>query len=156
MRDIKGYEGLYAVTSCGKVWSYRSQKFLAPRINNKGYLRVLLSKDGYTKDFYIHRLVAEAYIPNPESKPVVNHLDENPLHNNLQNLEWATQKENMNYGNCQKKKSKAVYCIELDRVFDSQTAAAKEIGITKQAINMCVHGKIETAGGYHWKYAKRV
>lgn len=75
MRDIKGYEGLYAATSCGRIFSYRAKKFLKPRITKKGYCRVLLYKDGKGKDFYIHRLVAEAYLDNPENLPQVNHKD---------------------------------------------------------------------------------
>ena len=65
MKDIKGYEGLYAVTSCGKVWSYRRKIFLSPSYDNNGYLMVNLSVGGNVKTKYIHRLVAEAYIPNP-------------------------------------------------------------------------------------------
>lgn len=87
MKDIQGYEGLYAITSCGRVWSYKYKRFLIPYKNNKGYLLVKLTKDGYS----IHRLVALNYIPNPENKEQVNHKDEN-------NLEWMTNYENCHYG----------------------------------------------------------
>ena len=97
MRDIKGFEGIYAITSCGKVWSYRSKKFIKP-YEWKGYLKVNLYLNGQVKKCRVHRLVAEAYIPNPEGKPQVNHLDENKTNNNVNNLEWATAKENSNYG----------------------------------------------------------
>ena len=97
MRDVVGFEGLYAVTSCGKVWSYRSKKFLKPYIW-RGYLKVDLYQNGKAKKCRINRLVAEAYIPNPEGKPQVNHLDENKANNNVNNLIWATVKENINYG----------------------------------------------------------
>lgn len=83
MRDIPGYEGLYAATSCGKIYSYRAKKFLKPRITKKGYCRVLLYKDGKGKDFYIHRLVAEAYLDNPENLSQVNHKDEDKSNNSV-------------------------------------------------------------------------
>ena len=73
MKDIKGYEGLYAVTSCGRVWSYRRNKFLAPATIKSGYNYVNLYKDGKKKFCRVHRLVAEAYIPNPDNLPQVNH-----------------------------------------------------------------------------------
>lgn len=156
MKDIKGYEGLYAVTSCGKVWSYRSQKFLTPSKDKDGYLQLHLHKDGKRKDYKVHRLVAEAYIPNPENKSQVNHKDEVKQHNWINNLEWVTAKENANYGTRNirsvKNREKAIYCIELDKVFENQVVAAKEIGVTPSAINICLKGKTKTCGGYHWKY----
>ena len=106
MKDIKNYEGLYAITSCGKVWSYRRKKFLKPDINQGGYYRIGLCKNGEVKKYLIHRLVAEAYLPNPEDLPQVNHKDEIKTHNYLQNLEWCNSKYNQNYGSrnihCQK------------------------------------------------------
>lgn len=98
MKDIQGYEGLYAITSCGKVWSYKSKRFLMPYKHYKGYLLVKLTKDGIRKAYTVHRLVAEAYIPNPENKEQVNHKDENKANNCVNNLEWMTNKENANYG----------------------------------------------------------
>lgn len=153
MKDIKGYEGLYAVTSCGKVWSYRTQKFLSPS-NNRGYLRVeLYGSDGSRKKHSIHRLVAETYIPNPNNKPQVNHLDECKSNNCVSNLEWATESENTNYGTRNKKVSKAVYCVELDKVYESQSIAARELGLFPNNISRCCNGHLKTTGGYHWRYA---
>ena len=97
MKDIEGYEGLYAVTEDGQVWSYRSQKFLKPWIAN-GYYQVTLSKNGEKKKHKIHRLVAIIYIPNPDNLRDVNHKDENKLNNCLDNLEWLSHKDNSNYG----------------------------------------------------------
>lgn len=97
MRDIKGYEGLYGITSCGRVWSYRNKKFLKPG-NCQGYLRVVLCKKGEGQSFYVHRLVAEAYIPNPQGLPEVNHKDEVKSHNWINNLEWCDRTYNINYG----------------------------------------------------------
>ena len=90
MVDIYGYEGLYAVTEDGKVWSYKRKKFLRPADNGHGYLTVSLHKDGNKKTQKIHRLVANAYLPNPSGLPEVNHIDENRANNNISNLEWVT------------------------------------------------------------------
>ena len=97
MRDIKNYEGIYAITSCGKVWSYRNNKFLAPSISGRGYFQVNLSKNGKYRHYFIHRLVAEAYLENPNNLPVVNHKDLNKLNNALTNLEWCTQSYNVKH-----------------------------------------------------------
>lgn len=157
MKDIKGYEGLYAITSCGKVWSYKSQKFLKPASVN-GYLRVGLSKNNVREFYLIHRLVAEAYIPNPEGKPQVNHKDENKTHNYINNLEWATSKENCNYGTRNKRsvkeRSMPVYCVELNKVYKSQVDATRELGLSSGGISRCLKGTRQTAGGYHWKYVE--
>ena len=155
MRDIQGYEGLYGITSCGRVWSYRSQKFLKPNKHN-GYLRVELWKDGTRKVYFIHRLVADAYIPNPDHKPQVNHKDEDKTHNYINNLEWMTAKENNNYGTrtqrTSKALSKAVYCVELDKCFDSMKEAERQTNIHNGNISSCCKGNRKTAGGYHWSY----
>lgn len=99
MKDIKGYEGLYAVTEDGQVWSYRSQKFLKPyNKSNHGYEKVNLYKDKVSTTYCVHRLVAETYLPNPNNYPCINHKDENKLNNHANNLEWCTYKYNNNYG----------------------------------------------------------
>lgn len=151
MKDIIGYEGLYAITSCGKVWSYRSQKFLKPGIVN-GYLQVWLCKGGITTGKYIHSLVAEAYIPNPLGLTEVNHKDEVKNHNYINNLEWCDRNYNNNYGSRNQRVCKPVRCIELDRVFESVSQAAQEIGISISGISNCCRGRQKTTGGYHWKY----
>lgn len=150
MKDVIGYEGLYQVTSCGKVWSYRSKKFLKPRRKKNGYLQVNLCKDGKQKNYLIHRLVAEAYLPNPNNLPCVNHKDENKENNALQNLEWCTYEYNNSYGS----RNKSVYCEELNRTFDGARAAARELGLDNSGISRCCTGERKTCGGYHWKYAE--
>lgn len=100
----------------------------------------------------IHRLVAEAYLSNPYQKSDVNHLDENKKNNSLNNLEWATHKENCNYGVNTKKSGKAVYCYELDRVFASAMEAARELGLVNSSISKCCRGTLKQTGNYHWRY----
>ena len=107
MKDIRGYEGLYGITMTGRVWSYRRKKFLRPQ-KKSGYMLVGLRKDGKQKWFLIHRLVAETYIPNPDNKPQVGHIDENPENNCWDNLYWTTAKNNCNYGSHNEKISKAL------------------------------------------------
>lgn len=111
MKDIKGYEGKYAVTSCGKVWSYRRKKFLKPYIHGNGYPMVGLPHS----PVYVHRLVAEAYIPNPNGYTDVNHKDECKQHCWVNNLEWCTRKYNINYGTANKRRGRRVHQAAINR-----------------------------------------
>lgn len=154
MKDIKGYEGLYAVTKEGQVWSYRNNIFLQGRINRCGYKYVILSNKGDRKTVTVHKLVAEAFIPNPEGKPQVNHKDENKTNNNVNNLEWVTASENINYGTRTQRTRKRVYCVELDKEFDGVRVAAQELGLKHNHISYCCNGKQKTTGGYHWRYVE--
>ena len=94
-KDIKGYEGRYKISNTGKVYSCKSQKILSQHNWDKYYF-VQLWKNNKPERKKIHRLVAEAFIPNPENKPEVNHIDQNPQNNNVNNLEWVTRNENIN------------------------------------------------------------
>ena len=157
MKDIIGFEGLYAITSCGRVWSYRNQKFLKSSDNGKGYQKVNLhGADGKIKQMYLHRMVAEAYIPNPLGLPQVNHKDENKANNCINNLEWMTAKDNTNYGTGIQRQTNArkkpVLCIELNKEFDSATDAAIQLNLNKTHISKCCLGKQKTTGGYHWRF----
>lgn len=98
MREIKGYEGEYGVTENGWVYSYKRNKFLKPNDNGIGYLFVVLCHEGVRQQKYIHRLVAEAFIPNPDNLPEINHKDENKSNNCVDNLEWISHIDNLNYG----------------------------------------------------------
>ena len=105
--DIDGYEGLYQVSNLGRIKSFvkwdvynkyhYEERILKPFKNNKGYLEVSLVKDKIRSNKFIHRLVANAFIPKKQGKNIVNHKDFNPLNNNVENLEWVTQKENTIY-----------------------------------------------------------
>lgn len=156
MIDVAGYEGLYAITDDGKVWSYRKNIFLKPFLA-RGYFKVRLCKGEVNKQFLIHRLVAEAFLPNPQNLPQINHKDENKINNCVDNLEWCDAKYNINYGKHNekvgKKHRKKVYCVELDRVFKSIRLAAEEFNLSDSNIAKCCKGKYKTTGGFHWKYA---
>ena len=133
---------MYAVTSCGKVWSYKSKKFLTPVKNKAGYSIVCLHKDGEQKNYYIHRLVAEAYLPNPEGLPQVNHKDENKENNALPNLEWCDGSYNINYGSRNERAGKAiskalsipVFCEELNKTFSGARSAGRELSLSQSSI----------------------
>ena len=113
-KDIKGYEGLYQVSNFGRIKKIRFinnvcniEKEHLRKLNvRNGYYIIQLSKNGARKSHQVHRLVAEAFIPNIENKPFINHKDYNPLNNNVNNLEWCTQKENVNWSICNMKKRK--------------------------------------------------
>lgn len=147
MKDIIGYEGLYAITSCGKVWSYKSKKFLKPKKNNRGYLLVGLYKENKQRHFLIHRLVAEAYIPNPQGLETVDHIDNNKEHNYIGNLQWMTNKDNNSKEHCKK-----IQCVETGQIFDSVKEAANFVNRAGTNISKCLTGKNKTCAGYHWEY----
>lgn len=102
-RDIEGYLGLYQVSNKGRVKSLNynrtgKEQILKNILEPTGYYRVNLAKEGKWKHFTVHRLVCNAFIPNPNNLPCINHKDENKQNNSLQNLEWCTVKYNINYG----------------------------------------------------------
>lgn len=152
MKDIKGYEGLYAITSCGKVYSYKRKRFLKPFDNGLGYLKVFLCKDGKKKQHYLHRLVAETYLDNPNNYPQVNHKDENKSNNSVNNLEFCTVEYNANFGTRNERISKKIICLETGEKFNSLTEAA--IAINRSVVTLSNHlrGRRKTCAGLHWAY----
>ena len=148
MKDIKGYEGLYAVKSCGKVWSYRNKKFLKPDTHENGYLYVTLNRNGERKCCRLHRLVAEAYIPNLENLSDVDHIDNDKTHNYVNNLQWITHKDNI-----RKSQNKHILQFSLDGELIREWECASDVGIEVQSnIVTCLKGRRKTAYGYVWKY----
>ena len=114
-KPISGYDGLYEISNRGRVKSLffkngttfiKRDKILTPTDNGNGYLIVPLTKDGVKKNYYVHRLVANAFVQNPKGKRVVNHKDFNKMNNNSENLEWCTQKENVRYSARNMRKAK--------------------------------------------------
>lgn len=180
--DIIGYEGYYQVSSIGRVRSidrasdveYSNRKksnsrfkgrILRPSKNCQGYQQVILHKGSVGKSYRINRLVAEAFIPNPYNLPIVNHKDENPRNNRIENLEWCDYKYNANYGNCRNKMSKShmgkaknrkpIVCIETGDYFESSCEAERKIGIRARCIRHACSGEYKTSGGYRWRWATK-
>lgn len=151
-RDIKGYEGLYQVSNVGQVRSLRSNKILKPRNNGGGYLQVKLCKNGKEKFFYVHRLVAEAFLPNEDELPEVDHINNDKTDNRVANLQWISKVEN-----CRKKQSgwgipRRVICVETGEVFESVTAAARAFDRHENAMRRNLKGITQTCAGKHFKY----
>ena len=178
-KDIKGYEGEYQVSNFGRVRSLgmsfirndfkpytRQPRVMRPIKNYTGYLSVELHKQGYAKRYLIHRLVAQAFIPNEDCLPEINHIDEDKTNNCVDNLEWCTHKYNSNYGtradrikNTIKKTRKAIPVLMyskngvLLRRFEAINEAALTMNISCGSIVECCKGKRrKSAGGYIWKY----
>lgn len=169
--DIPGYEGLYQVSTYGRVRSLdhygffgknlvlHEGKILLPTVGNNGYAHVMLYPG--RKRVMIHRLVAEVFLSNPYGKREVNHKDENKLNNKVENLEWLTSKENANYGTRNERITKSkifkkVFMFDLNgnfiKKFESATAAAKDIGGKRGNIVGCCYNKQKTAYGFKWQF----
>lgn len=158
-KDVVGYEGLYQVSNMGRVRSFKRGKVrvLKPNTNKRGYLHVVLSKNNSLKTLRIHRLVAQAFLPNPNNLPQVNHKDEDKTNNIVTNLEYCDAKYNSNYGTRNEKISKIILQIDKNsnvviNIFPSTIAAEKQTGCKQQNICSCCKGKLKTTGGYKWKY----
>ena len=160
-KNIKCFEQ-YSVSSLGNVRNNKTGRILKPRKHTGGYVRVMLCKDSKHYDCYIHRLVAQAFIPNPKNLPEVNHKDEDKSNNFVENLEWCDRVYQMNYGTCNErmietqrktsKYSKPVKCVESGVVYISMHEAERETGISYTLICHSLNGRQKTAGGYHWEY----
>lgn len=177
-KPVVGYEGLYEVSNIGRVRSLgfpmrchnmkfvRRGKILSLSLSEFGYLRAKLCKDGLQKKYMVHRLVSEAFIPNPNNYPFVNHKNEIRHDNRVENLEWCTRLYNMRFGNCinkirethinNKKLSKKCAKCDLDgtilEMYPSQAEAARKNKLCQGRISSCCMGKAKckTHGGYKW------
>ena len=169
-KDIVGFEGLYEISSKGRVKSLEREidtkwgntrplkgRILKPQLDKYGYLYVHLFKDKKNYHKTIHRLVATAFIPNPNNYPQVNHKDEDKTNNCVENLEWCDNTYNINYGTRTEKaansKCKTVYQYDLEGNLVKKWNSLKEIPYNKGNISMCCNGKLKTAYGYKWSYA---
>ena len=163
-KDIKGYEGLYQVSTLGRVRSLprkngRGQqlkgKYLKPLKHKDGYLMVILSKGGVRSHKLIHRLVAQAFIDNSCNYEIVNHKDEDKMNNQVSNLEFCTIKYNVNYGTRNQRaidsRKKKVMCVETGEVFDSLKSVEEFTRVA--GVSDVLRGKQKTSGGFHWRYA---
>lgn len=178
-KEIKGYEGRYEVSNYGNVRSFlfyspkrkeyllrKQPRLLRQNNTHDGYKRVALSKEGKMKHITVHRLVAMAFIPNPDNAPAVNHKDEDITNNHVSNLEWCTNKYNSNYGTLRDRiknrlsanhhLAKQVVQMSLDgkdiETFPSTREAARHFGIRSECITRCCQGKYKQAAGFKWRY----
>lgn len=176
-KDIQGWEG-YQVSNWGRVKSCervvidtlgRRQPFketiLIPQNDNRGYLRVNLYKNKKMTHYLIHRLVAEAFIPNDDNLPQVNHKDEDKTNNHVSNLEWCDSKYNMNFGTAIQRRvesnSKRIYQLSRDgseilNVWKGAHEVERCLGWQRSSISACARGAYgyPTAYGYKWIYAE--
>lgn len=179
-KDIKGYEGLYQVSNLGRIKSlsryvdvregvkiHINERVKPHYINKKGYCQIGLCKDGIRKGFLVHRLVADAFIQNPQNKRTVNHINCDKSDNRIENLEWATYSENIRHAfsnnlidNSHSYDERKKPIVQLDKesgellnTYDSIGSAMRSIGKnTKNVIINCCKGRGHSAYGYRWLY----
>ena len=161
-KDIENYEGLYQISNKGRVRNSRSGRILIQKIKNtdsNSYRLIVLSKDNVKKCNSIHRLVAKAFLPNPNNLPCVNHKDENGENNIVENLEWCTHKYNTNYGTCIKrfseKNKKPILQIKDGTVineFSSAIEACEKYGFKRSCISECCRGRLKTYKCFQFKF----
>lgn len=178
-KDIEGYIGLYQISNYGRIKSLSRvrkgnkgapvivpEKILKQSKTKDGYLHASLNKNGNNKKNKVHRLVSKAFIPNPENKPCIDHINGDKTDNRVENLRWCTHKENMNNPlvldifksriGVKNGFSKSVIQFtkdnELIRKWDSMADVKRELGIDSSDISCCCSGKRKTAGGSKWKY----
>lgn len=173
MEEIEIWESLvflgypnYEVSNIGRVKSLKfgKERILKQGKMKNGYLFVVLCENGKRKLFYVHKLVAIAFIPNPQNIPIINHKDENKENNCLNNLEWVSYQYNNTYNNIHKKRGlktgktrkKTIQQYTKDMVFvkefESATTASTELNIPQSNITACCKGRLKTSGGFIWKY----
>lgn len=145
----------YHISSEGAVFNQYA-KPLSKQIDKDGYEYVLVRSNGHRKKFLVHRLVADAFIPNPGLLPQVNHIDGNKRNNRVSNLEWVTNSENQIHsryilGNQTGFKDTPVVCVETGTIYKSTRDAWRDTGVCYSHISECANGKRKTAGSYHWK-----
>lgn len=174
-KDIKEYEGEYEISNLGRVRSlnYRRtgmKKVLKPINHPRGYLSVILYKNKKSKEFCIHRLVAETFIENLSNKPQVNHKDGNKHNNTINNLEWVTASKNEKHAwkiglktdehikKIAQNNSKPILQYDLNnkllKEWGSISEASRDLNIKQSGISSCCRKVVKTSGGYIWKYKK--
>ena len=180
-RPIDGYDGKYLVSDTGLIYSNIKNKVLKPNVHKNGYMSVELFKNKQSKRILIHRIVAQTFLNNPNHYPIVNHKDEDPSNNHVDNLEWCTYKYNVNYGNAPLKKkqnmtvtdkirknlllgakSRRIPILQYDELgnyvgrYDSVAEAGRKTNTNVTHISEVCKNKRKSAGGYHWQYERSV
>ncbi len=168
-KDIDGYNGYYQVSNQGRVKNAERGTILKQQISRFGYKRVKLFKGNKGKDYAVHRLVAQAFIDNPEGKPCVNHINFDKTCNAVENLEWCTYEENNKWSMangrkamrpewlekiCKTRKTKAVVGTNIktgEKVYFNSIRATKEIGADPSDVSRCCRGLSGSSGGYYWE-----
>lgn len=187
-KDIKGYEGDYQVSNMGNVRSLRFNnngpdkkgsgvRNLKLILNSVGYYVVSLYKNKILSRHFVHRLVAETFIPNPQNKPCIDHIDTEKTNNAVSNLRWCTIKENINNPISSKRrlaKCREQLCgkfgkyslkhrriiqyskdMKIVRVWEAMSDACRELHLDSGCLTKACQGKQKTTGGYYWKYANQ-
>ena len=171
-KDVVGYEGYYQVSNLGRVRSlartyttnrctcHIKGKFLKLSLRKEGYYKVNLNKNNKYETMLVHRMVANAFLPNPRNLPQINHKDEDKKNNHVSNLEWCDAKYNTNYGTCieRMRNSKMKKVAQYDKngnlikIWESPTTAYRQANLSYASISSVCLGKRKTYKGYVWKY----
>ena len=158
-KDIPNLKG-YQVSNIGRIKSlkFKNEKILKYFVNEIGYPTINLYEGTKRKQYRVHRLVAQAFIDNPNNYPCINHKNEIKTDNRVENLEWCTIGYNNVYGtrlkNVAKSKGIPVICLETGEEFDSAKAAADKMGLHRTGISNCCKGIYKTSGRLHWRFKK--
>lgn len=165
-KDIRGYEGIYQISNLGNVkvldrkvfnskcYCVRQGRIFKNNKNGRGYINVRLTKNGKSTNKSVHRLVAEAFITNPNNYKYINHKDENKQNNIVSNLEWCTPKYNQQYSRhkrCRKVKQMDANNNVLN-IFESSLEASIFAKVHRSNIIRCCEHKRKTTAGYKWEY----
>lgn len=159
-KDIKEYESIYQVSNLGRVKRVKTNRVLKAFKNTQGYLLVHLYKNNDSSNHRIHRLLAQAFIPKPENKPEVNHIDEDKTNNIVSNLEWVTSRENINHGTRNERSSRtqsiSIIATNLktgeSTEFYGTRECARKLEIHPPNIIATLKGRLKQTGGYTFKY----
>lgn len=163
MKDIPGYEGLYAAEEDGRIYSYYKNDYLNPKAPTRsGYYLVKLTKDGISTSRYIHQLVMKTFNPSTNPSLEINHIDFNKANNAVSNLEWVTHRENLQHSARQMAAIKrgnddVIECVEDGRIWYTLQEAADELGVNKRTVWGHLNGQQQsiTKARLHLCYVKK-
>ena len=164
-RDVVGYEGIYEVSNRGNVRNKKTLRIIKSSISYHNYVRVPLRKNGKDRKLFLHRLVADAFIPNPENKEIVNHINGNKQDNRIENLEWCTYSENnvKAIKDGLRSTKRKIICQYKNNMliakWRSISSASKYLNLPLGSISACLHynekhNDCRMVGGYVWLFEK--